>query len=192
MLAFLPPSASLTVRPRAAAGGGGVPCSRPPLFRAAPPREDSSLCPCAPPALRLQLHTRHAAAGVRGDDPTDIDGCAPSVRLKRLLTLRGGFNPLALAKKYGKKILSLCIKPAIEDYVCRIERLIKLSFLGTFGLGTFGFCRSEYRFWRLSTTIAPLSEEAQERRLDGCRMPVLVEDPGDPKKLIVEVRVPKP
>ena len=195
MLAFVPSSASLTVRPRAAAGGGGVPCSRfPPLLRAALRWEDSSLCPCAVPALRCQPHTRHdAVAGVRGDDPTDIDGCAPSVPLKRLLALRGGFNPLALANKYGTKAVSVFIKPAVEEYfsesnfVSELKRLIRHGFLtlgGGVGLTLGGL-------WRLSKTIAPLTEEAQERRLEGCPLPVIVEDPGDPKKLIVEVRVPK-
>ena len=72
----------------------------------------------------------------------------------------------------------------LQKTVDDIKSLIQLSFLGTFGVGTFNS-------WQLRTMIAPLSEEVQERRLDGCPMPVLVEDPGDPKKLIVEVRVPK-
>ena len=177
-------------------------------------------------------HTRHL--WVRDDYPTDIAGCVSFVRLKRLLALRGGFNPVALAGEFAKSASSFFFKPALDWYfsnsepelpelVSELKRLIKsIAIKSVVGMTfvqlvtvTVSYCRLskrlDERLDQQCELLAPLSdeaqerrlegcplpviledpEEAQERRLEGCSLPVIIEDPGDPKKLIVEVRVPK-
>jgi hypothetical protein len=197
-----PMTASLTLRPLADAGGGGLFYSRfPPFFGDAALSLPHVLCCDARP------HTRHPVARVR-DYPTDIDGRVSSVRLKRLLALRGGVNPVALAGKCAKSAALFFTKPAIEDYsitqtwVIDINRSIRRGIAGS-ALVQFiiAFTLSKRLDKRLdplskrldhqSELLAPLSDEAQERRLEGCPFPVIVDVPDDLKKLIVEVRLPK-
>ena len=175
-------------------------------------------------------HTRHPSVVV----PTDIAGCVSFVRLKRLLALRGGFNPVALAGEFAKSASSFFFKPALDWYfsnsepelpelVSELKRLIKsIAIKSVVGMTfvqlvtvTVSYCRLskrlDERLDQQCELLAPLSdeaqerrleccplpviledpEEAQERRLEGCSLPVIIEDPSDPKKLIVEVRVPK-
>ena len=192
MLTIMAPmTASLTLRPLADAGGGGLFYSRfPPFLGDAALSLPHVLCCDARP------HTRHPVARVR-DYPTDIDGRVSSVRLKRLLALRGGVNPVAFAGKCAKSAALFFTKPAIEDYLAKptwvieIKRLIRRGFAGLALVKLCSYCLLSKRLDHQSELLAPLSDEAQERRLEGCPLPVIVEDPGDPKKLVVEVRLPK-
>jgi hypothetical protein len=192
MLTIMAPmTASLTLRPLADAGGGGLFYSRfPPFFGDAALSLPHVLCCDARP------HTRHPVARVR-DYPTDIDGRVSSVRLKRLLALRGGVNPVALAGKCAKSAALFFTKPAIEDdlakqtWVIEIKRLIRRGFAGLALVKLCSYCLLSKRLDHQSELLAPLSDEAQERRLEGCPFPVIVDVPDDLKKLIVEVRLPK-
>ena len=192
MLTIMAPmTASLTLRPLADAGGGDLFYSRfPPFFGDAALSLPHVLCCDARP------HTRHPVARVR-DYPTDIDGRVSSVRLKRLLALRGGVNPVALAGKCAKSAALFFTKPAIEDdlakqtWVIEIKRLIRRGFAGLALVKLCSYCLLSKRLDHQSELLAPLSDEAQERRLEGCPLPVIVDVPDDLKKLIVEVRLPK-
>ena len=192
MLTIMAPmTASLTLRLLADAGGGGLFYSRfPPFFGDAALSLPHVLCCDARP------HTRHPVARVR-DYPTDIDGRVSSVRLKRLLALRGGVNPVALAGKCAKSAALFFTKPAIEDdlakqtWVIEIKRLIRRGFAGLALVKLCSYCLLSKRLDHQSELLAPLSDEAQERRLEGCPFPVIVDVPDDLKKLIVEVRLPK-
>ena len=150
---------------------------------------------------------------LRDDDSTDIDGRVSSVPLKRLLTLRGGFNPVALAGSLAKSSASFFIKPAVEDYfgksgfVTDIKKMIKFSAVGVtvvqLAIATVLNMRFDEKLDGLeerfdekldnleekvenlkekvdkqSELLAPLSDEAQERRLEGCPLPVIIEDPA--------------
>ena len=181
-----PMTASLTLRPLADAGGGGLFYSRfPPFFGDAALSLPHVLCCDARP------HTRHPVARVR-DYPTDIDGRVSSVRLKRLLALRGGVNPVALAGKCAKSAALFFTKPAIEDdlakqtWVIEIKRLIRRGFAGLALVKLCSYCLLSKRLDHQSELLAPLSDEAQERRLEGCPFPVIVDVPDDLKKLIVD------
>lgn len=147
-------------------------------------------------------HTRHPS--VRDDYPTDIAGCVSFVRLKRLLALRGGFNPVALAGEFAKSASSFFFKPALDWYfsnsepelpelVSELKRLIKsIAIKSVVGMTfvqlvtvTVSYCRLskrlDERLDQQCELLAPLSDEAQERRLEGCPLPVIIEEPGDPK-----------
>ena len=187
MLTIMAPmTASLTLRLLADAGGGGLFYSRfPPFLGDAALSLPHVLCCDARP------HTRHPVARVR-DYPTDIDGRVSSVRLKRLLALRGGVNPVALAGKCAKSAALFFTKPAIEDdlakqtWVIEIKRLIRRGFAGLALVKLCSYCLLSKRLDHQSELLAPLSDEAQERRLEGCPLPVIVDVPDDLKKLIVD------
>jgi hypothetical protein len=88
---------------------------------------------------------------------------------KRILALRGGFNPVTLASGCAKSAVSFFLKPAVDEYFSnlsnlllrplnrKLDRLLGITLVGFVGLGASNR--------RLSKTIAPLTEEAQERRL---------------------------
>ena len=126
-----PPLTSSFTRLFADAPRGGVLRPRLAPFDATPLEDSGIFCP-DPHELCCDArdHAHHLWV-LRDDDSTDIDGRVSSVPLKRLLMLRGGFNPVALAGSLAKSSASFFIKPAVENYlgksdwVTDIRNLIK-------------------------------------------------------------------